>query len=706
MTDHRSPIVLLLPGRPYPLGAMWDGSGVNFALFSDHASKVELCLFDRPESTLESLCIPLTERTDGVFHGYLPDARPGQIYGYRVYGAWDPARGHRFNPAKVVLDPYASLVARTVRWDRSLFAFEAGTDGDGHADASDSAPFAPLAAVLDPAFDWAGDRPPAVPWADTVIYELHVKGFTAQHFDIPPALRGTFLGLASDAAIGHLKRLGVTAVELMPIHAHADEWQLAELGRVNYWGYNTLSFFAPDPRFVASASLLEAAREFKTMVRALHAAGLEVILDVVYNHTAEGGHLGPTLSMRGIDNAVYYRRALASPSRYEDVTGCGNTIDTRSPRVIQLILDSLRYWVVDMHVDGFRFDLATALARESSGFDRGAGFLDAVRQDPILSRVKLIAEPWDLGEGGYQAGHFPAGWSEWNGRYRDAVRRFWRGDAGMLPEMATRLSGSSDLFDRGGRRPHASVNFVTSHDGFTLADLVAYEQKHNEANGEDNRDGDSNNLNWNGGVEGPTTDPAILAIRDRQRRNFLLTLFVSIGVPMLSGGDEVGRTQQGNNNAYNQDSPLSWTPWELAERDAALASFVRTLVALRRSQAALRRDTFLDGHRPDASDAIWLRPEGGEMTEADWHAPDRRSLGVLLDGSAILERDAQGHQLAGDTLLLFFNAGADDVAAVLPDGGTWERLIDTADPTGAPVNVTGGQKWTLPARSAAVFRRM
>jgi glycogen operon protein len=694
------------PGAPYPLGATWNGAGVNFALFSEHATKVELCLFDATDAPIESLCVPLIERTNMVWHGRLPDVKPGQLYGYRVFGPWDPASGQRFNPSKIVLDPYAKIIGRPLSWHPSLFAYAAGTDGDGPADMSDSAPYAPLGAVIDSEFAWGSDQPPRTPWHDTIIYEMHVKGFTARHPDVPPELRGTYLGLSSEAAIGHLKRLGVTAVELMPVHYHLDEWHLVERGLTNYWGYNTLSYFAPDARFATSRSPAATAREFKTMVAALHAAGLEVILDVVYNHSAEGDHRGPTLSMRGIDNINYYRLAPGTPARYEDFTGCGNTLNVQSPQVLQLLMDSLRYWVEDMHVDGFRFDLAPALARELHAVDRLSSFFDVIRQDPVISRVKLIAEPWDIGEGGYQVGNFPPGWTEWNGRYRDAVRKFWRGDAGMLPEFATRISGSSDLYSHSGRQPHASINFITSHDGFTLADLVSYSQKHNEANGEANGDGENNNMSSNSGVEGPTADTAVNELRRRQRRNFLLTLFVSIGVPMVSGGDELGRSQRGNNNGYCQDSELSWMPWTLPPEEREFLAFAERLVAMRTSQPVLRRRTFLSGRRPGSADVLWLRPDGLEMADADWNGAERRTLGALFDGEAILESDAEGHRIVGDTLLVLLNAGTAGVTFALPvrtDGSHWEVLVDTADPESLGPAVTG-QTRTLLSRSACVLR--
>jgi isoamylase len=695
------------PGSPYPLGATWDASGVNFAVFSENAAKVELCLFDSVTASMESLCVPLPERTDMVWHGYLPDVRPGQLYGYRVYGPWDPAAGHRFNPAKVLLDPYAKIIGRPLRWRPTLFAFAPGTEGDGPADISDSAPDAPLAAVIDPAFTWGDDRPPRTPWHETIIYELHLKGFSALNQQIPRPLRGTYVGLASEPALQHLLNLGVTAVELMPVHYHTDEQHLVERGLTNYWGYNTLSYFAPDVRFATSDSPIDAAREFKMMVRALHAAGLEVILDVVYNHTAEGDHRGPNLSLRGIDNAHYYRLLPDRRARYEDFTGCGNTLNMQSPQVLQLIMDSLRYWVEEMHVDGFRFDLASALARELHAVDRLSAFFDVIRQDPTISRIKLIAEPWDIGEGGYQVGNFPPGWTEWNGQYRDVVRQFWRGNAGVLPALATRLSGSSDLYGRLGRQPHASINFITSHDGFTLADLVSYNDKHNEANGEDNRDGDPNNLGWNCGVEGPTNDAATLELRRRQRRNFLLTLFVSIGVPMLSGGDEVGRSQHGNNNGYCHDSELTWTPWELPPEEQQFYEFVRRLIAVRAAQPVLKRRTFLGRHAAGAADVVWLRADGREMSDTDWADAGRRALGVLFDGDAIPETDTHGRRIVGDSLLILLNAGDADLKFVLTrrKGTRWERVLDTADPSGRSRQVNAGATVTVIARSAVVFRQ-
>jgi isoamylase len=698
------------PGSPYPLGATWDGVGVNFAVFSEHATRVELCLFDSTESESESLTIPLTEQTDMVWHGYLPDVRPGQLYGYRVHGPYEPHHGHRFNPNKVVMDPYARVVGRPVRWDESLFGFRAGHD-DVTFDARDSAPHAPLAAVVDTAFTWGDDRPLRTPWHETLIYELHVKGFTKLHPDIPEPLRGTFLGLASEPAIKHLVTLGVTAVELMPVHHHTDDWHLAQRGLRNYWGYNTLSYFAPDSRYAADiASPLETVREFKMMVRALHAAGLEVILDVVYNHTAEGNHLGPTISLRGIDNRTYYRLQPYAPRYYEDFTGCGNTLNMRSPRVLQLIMDSLRYWVTEMHVDGFRFDLASALARELHAVDKLGAFFDIIHQDPVLSQVKLIAEPWDLGEGGYQVGNFPSKWTEWNGKYRDTVRRFWRGDTGVVSELATRLSGSSDLYEQSGRRPYASINFITAHDGFTLADLVSYNSKRNEANGEHNADGEQHNLSWNCGVEGETDDPRIRELRARQRRNFMATLLLSVGVPMVSGGDELCRTQRGNNNAYCQDNEISWTDWTVTSERIEFFEFTRRLIKIWKDHPVLRRRKFFQGRRirgADVIDIAWLDPAGVEMTDEMWNAPDVRALAVRLNGDAILEVNERGERIVGDTLLLILNGAPEPISFVLPPTAAierWDTLLDTAHPWLPSRRLRAGDRYDLQGRSMAVLK--
>jgi glycogen operon protein len=696
------------PGAPYPLGATWDGVGVNFAIFSEHATRVELCLFDSPEAESESLTIPLTEQTDMVWHGYLPDVRPGQLYGYRVHGPFTPDQGHRFNPNKIVMDPYAKVIGRTARWNDALFGFRKGED-DATFDDRDSAPYAPLAAVVDTAFTWGNDRPARTPWHETLIYELHVKGFTQLHPDVPEALRGTYLGLASEPAITHLTSLGITAVELMPVHHHVDEWHLVQRGLRNDWGYNTLSYFAPDVRYASHASPLESVREFKMMVRALHAAGLEVILDVVYNHTAEGNHLGPTLSLRGIDNASYYRLQPNARRFYEDFTGCGNTLNMRSPRVLQLIMDSLRYWVTEMHVDGFRFDLASALARELHAVDKLGAFFDIIHQDPTLSEVKLIAEPWDLGEGGYQVGNFPTKWTEWNGKYRDAVRRFWRGDGGVVSELATRLSGSSDLYEQSGRRPSASINFITAHDGFTLADLVSYNEKHNDANGESNADGENHNLSWNCGVEGPTLDRRIVDLRARQRRNLIATLMLSAGVPMISGGDEIVRTQFGNNNAYCQDNEISWTSWPSTPEQREMLHFTQRVIKIWKEHPVLRRRKFFQGRRirgAEVVDIAWLDPAGAEMTDQMWGSPDERVLGVRLNGDAIQEVNERGERVTGASLLLMFNAGPQPVSFVLPAisaSERWATLLDTADPWALPRRLSAGERYELQARSMAAL---
>ncbi len=698
--------VRVWPGRPYPLGATWDGGGVNFALFSEHATAVELCLFDTAQSGGEQERVRLPERTDLVWHGYLPDVGPGQLYGYRVHGPYEPARAHRFNPAKLLIDPYACALAGELRWADEVFGYRVGDPaGDLSWDDRDSAPFVPKSVVIDGSFDWGDDRQPRTPWHNTVIIELHVKGFTALHPGVPPPLRGTYAGLASAAALDYLVSLGVTAVELLPVCHHVDEDALVKRGLTNYWGYNSIGFFAPDARYSSTGSYGQQVNDFKRMVKALHHAGIEVILDVVYNHTAEGNHLGPTLCFRGIDNESYYRLVADQPRYYMDYTGCGNTLNVRQPRAIQLVMDSLRYWVLVMHVDGFRFDLASALARGPHDVDRLSTFFEVVHQDPVISQVKLIAEPWDIGEGGYQVGNFPVGWAEWNGRYRDAFRRFWRGDPGQVAELGYRLTGSSDLYQDDGRRPYASVNFVTAHDGFTLADLVSYNDKHNEANGEGYRDGMEDNLSWNCGAEGPTDDPAILALRERQHRNFLATLVLSQGVPMLCGGDEIGRTQRGNNNAYCQDNELSWYNWTLDEGARRLLAFTRRLIRLRLDHPEFRRRKFFQG-RPlcaaDMKDLIWLRPDGGEMAETEWHQSTLRAFGFRLCGQAMDEVDDRGEPITDDTLLVLLNAQPDAVSFVLPDahpGAFWEVLVDTAlgdgaserpqFPVGASVNLAG-----------------
>jgi glycogen operon protein len=699
------------PGRSYPLGATWDGAGVNFALFSEHATKVDLCLFDSADAATEAHCIRLPEQSDQVFHAYLPDVLPEQLYGYRVHGPYEPDRGQRFNPHKVVLDPYAKAIGRTLRWDDSLFGYKLGDKkADLSLDERDSAPFAPLASVIDTAFTWGDDRPPRTPWHRTLIYELHVKGFSARLPGVPEKVRGTYAALATDAAIKHLRELNVTAVVLMPVHHFIDDRHLVEAGRSNFWGYNTLAYFAPEPRYAGDVTPREAVNHFKMMVRALHAAGIEVILDVVYNHTAEGNQLGPTLSMRGIDNAGYYRLAPDQPRCYMDFTGCGNTLNMQHPRVLQLIMDSLRYWVLEMHVDGFRFDLASTLARELYEVDKLGAFFDIVHQDPVLSQVKLIAEPWDVGPGGYQVGNFPVLWTEWNGKYRDTVRRFWKGDGGTVSEFATRLSGSSDLYAWSGRQPFASINFITCHDGFTLHDLVSYNDKHNEVNGEGNRDGCSSNDSWNCGHEGPTDDPAIKALRQRQKRNLLATLFLAQGVPMLYSGDELGHTQNGNNNTYCQDNELTWLNWELGEEEKELLGFVQRLTKLWTEQPVLHRRKFFQGRAirgSDVKDLSWFEPSGQEMSDAAWNAGFVKCLGVRLAGDLIGDRDERGEPIKGDTLLILLNAHHEELPFKLPatlPGQHWELLFDTAHPGVMGARLEDEQQYPLQARSLAVFR--
>jgi isoamylase len=670
---------IVWPGKPYPLGATWDGEGVNFALFSEHAEAVELCLFDQA-GRRELPRLRIKEQTDQVWHCYLPEARPGLIYGYRVYGPYDPGKGHRFNPHKLLLDAYAKQIVGELKWSDSHFGYRVGSkNADLSMDRRDSAAGMLKAMVVDSAFTWGGDRPPRTPWHRSVIYEMHVRGFTIQHPKVPAHLRGTYAGLATAPVIDYLLGLGITAVELMPVHYYVDDRQLMERGLRNYWGYNTIGFFAPMSRYLATGAI----NEFKTMVKIMHSAGLEVILDVVYNHTAEGNQLGPTLSFRGIDNSVYYRTVPDNPRYYVDYTGTGNTLNMRHPRVLQLIMDSLRYWVLDMHVDGFRFDLAATLARELHEVDKLGAFLDIIHQDPVLSQVKLIAEPWDLGEGGYQVGKFPVGWAEWNDRYRDAVRSYWKGDGGQIGELAYRITGSSDLYARSGRRPYASVNFVTAHDGFTLEDLVSYNSKHNEANGEDNRDGSDNNRSWNCGIEGPTEDPGVNSLRARQKRNFLATLFLSQGVPMLLHGDAIGRTQRGNNNAYCQDNEISWVNWELLAKEKELLAFVRRLIALRRDHPIFRRRNFFQGRGIKGAgikDILWLRPDGREMTDREWNQEHARTLGVFLSGSAVDEIDERGRPVADENFVLLLNAHHERVPFSLPSvasGMSWVTLIDT-----------------------------
>ncbi|MER7310019.1 glycogen debranching protein GlgX [Streptomyces griseoluteus] len=671
-------------GHPYPLGASYDGQGTNFALFSEVAERVELVLVDDAGAETP---VPLHEVDGFVWHGYLPGVGPGQRYGYRVHGPWQPSLGHRCNPAKLLLDPYARAVDGQMDNDPSLY------ERDPHGPApADSAGHSMLGVVTDPYFDWGDDRPPGHPYSESVIYETHVRGLTRTHPDVPERLRGTYAGLAHPAVTEHLTSLGVTAVELMPVHQFAQDGVLRDRGLSNYWGYNTIGFFAPHNAYAALGSRGQQVNEFKAMVKAMHAAGLEVILDVVYNHTAEGNEMGPTLSFRGIDNASYYRLVDGDWAHYYDTTGTGNSLLMRHPYVLQLIMDSLRYWVTEMHVDGFRFDLAATLARQFHEVDRLSAFFDLIQQDPVISRVKLIAEPWDLGEGGYQVGNFPQLWSEWNGKYRDAVRDFWRAEPGSLGEFASRLTGSSDLYQASRRRPRASVNFVTAHDGFTLRDLVSYNDKHNEANGEGNRDGESDNRSWNCGAEGDTDDPAVLELRARQQRNLLATLLLSQGIPMLGHGDELGRTQRGNNNAYCQDNEISWIDWDLTDEQRALVDFTRRLIGLRAEHPVLRRRRFFRGEtetrkKQPLPDLIWLRPDAREMTDQDWRRGDAHSVGVFLNGDAIAERDAYGGRVVDDSFLLLLNGFWEPVDFRLPAasyGERWTTLIDTADPEGVP----------------------
>lgn len=673
------------PGRPYPQGATWDGEGVNFALFSEHASSVELCLFDN-RGRRELQRIALREQTDQVWHCYLPEARPGQLYAYRVYGPYQPQQGHRFNPNKLLLDPYAKAIVGQLAWSDAHFGYRIGSQrGDLSFDRRNNAPGTPKCQVIDPAFTWGDDRHPRTPWHDTVIYEMHVRGFTQLHPEVPPQYRGTYAALATAPVINYLKRLGVTAVELMPVHFFLNDRHLVEKGLRNYWGYNSIGYFAPHQDYAAST---QSEREFKTMVKTLHSAGIEVILDVVYNHTAEGNHFGPTLSFRGIDNASYYRLMNDDPRYYMDYTGCGNTLNMRHPRVLQMIMDSLRYWITEMHVDGFRFDLASALARELHEVDRLGAFFDIIHQDPVISQAKLIAEPWDLGEGGYQVGRFPVGWTEWNGKYRDTVRDYWKGEGGLIGEVAYRVSGSSDLYEHSGRRPYASVNFVTAHDGFTLRDLVSYNDKHNEANLDANHDGENHNRSWNCGAEGPTDDPQIRALRLRQMRNVLTTLFLSQGVPMLLAGDEVGHSQRGNNNAYCQDNELSWLDWDLDEEAQELLAFTRDLIRLRREHRVFRRRSFFQNRAIRGSsvrDIVWLDPNGTQMSDEQWRESFARSLGVYLSGRGLNEQDERGQVIVDSDFLVLVNAHHDAVEFRLPaqpDDARWVLRLDTADPAG------------------------
>ncbi|QBI18212.1 glycogen debranching enzyme GlgX [Egibacter rhizosphaerae] len=721
------------PGRPYPLGATWDGTGTNFSLFSEHAEEVELCLFGARGKERR---ITMADRTAYNFHCYLPGVGPGQRYGFRVHGPWEPEAGHRFNPDKLLIDPYAKAIDGGVDWDESVFGYRMGED-DRVRDDRDSAPHVPRAIVANPYFDWGEDRHPLTPWTDTVIYETHVRGLTMQHPDVEPELRGTYAGLASPPVLEHLIDLGVTAVELQPVHHFVHDHFLHEHGLRNYWGYNSIGFFAPHDEYAAWRHTDGQVQEFKQMVKELHAAGLEVILDVVYNHTAEGDHMGPTLSFRGIDNLAYYRVVEDEPRYYMDYTGTGNSLNVRHPHVLQLIMDSLRYWILEMRVDGFRFDLAAALARELHDVDRLSSFFDIIQQDPVISQTKLIAEPWDVGEGGYQVGNFPVLWTEWNGKYRDTIRDFWRGDSAVLGETATRLSGSSDLYEHTGRRPNASINFITAHDGFTLRDLVSYNEKHNEANLADPDSGESHNRSWNHGVEGPTDDEDVNALRQRQQRNFLATLFISQGVPMLLGGDEFGRSQRGNNNTYCQDNELAWYDWSwLDPTDAdepneaaggmtpgeqrSLYQFTRTLIHLRRQHSVFRRQQFFRGREGTSEgsrrgpigmvDLDWLRPDASAMTDEDWDTARLTALMFFLNGRALPTRDDRGRRVLDESFLVLCNADAVDVTFRVPSsryGERWRVLLDTAMLREADGWLLGaGDEREVTNRSLVVLRRL
>ncbi len=694
------------PGQPYPLGAHFDGVGTNFSIFSEVAEKVELCLFDGASGEETRLALP--EVTAHCWHAYVPNVRPGHRYGFRVHGPYSPDHGVRCNPAKLLLDPYAKAIEGVVHWNGTIFAYDQGTPAQDLAlDPTDSGPYVPKSVVSDPWFSWEEDRHLRIPWHETVIYEVHVKGFTKLHPQLPPELRGTYAGLGTPEAIQYLQNLGITAVELLPVHQFVHDNRLNQLGLRNYWGYNSIGYFAPHNEYSSSGQSGQQVQEFKQMVKNLHRAGIEVILDVVYNHTAEGNHLGPTLCFRGIDNAAYYRLIADNPRYCMDYTGTGNSLNMRHPHVLQMIMDSLRYWVTEMHVDGFRFDLAATLARELHDVDRLSAFFDLVQQDPILSQVKLIAEPWDVGEGGYQVGNFPVLWSEWNGKYRDCVRDYWRGEAATLGEFAMRFTGSSDLYQLDGRRPYASINFVTCHDGFTLDDLVSYSYKHNEANGEGNRDGESYNRSWNSGEEGPSADPAVNAVRQRQKRNFLATLMFSQGVPMLLGGDEFGRTQGGNNNAYCQDDEISWFDWSKVDGD--LLAFCSKLIEFRRAHPVFRRRRWFAGREIQAeetSDIAWFRPDGGRMTSDDWNVGFARSLAVYLNGDEIASPDLRGRKVIDDSFFLLFNAHFESIRFSLPRGfgQRWKRVLDTADPL-VRYYRAGGQV-PVQERSVAVLMRV
>jgi glycogen operon protein len=698
------------PGQPYPLGATWDGSGTNFSLFSEAAERVELCLFDAEGRETR---VDLPENTALCWHGYLPQVGPGQRYGYRVHGPWAPDEGNRCHPAKLLIDPYAKAIDGDITWNEAVFGYRFD-DADGPVNDADSAPFMPKSVVINPFFDWSSDRQPRIAWHKTVVYEAHVRGFTMRHPGIPEELRGTYAGLAHPVAVEYLQKLGITAIELMPVHHFVHDSTLMERGLRNYWGYNSIGFLAPYSGYSSTGGDGQQVQEFKQMVKTMHAAGIEVILDVVYNHTAEGNHMGPMLSMKGIDNRAYYRLMPGEPRFYMDYTGTGNSLNMRHPHTLQLIMDSLRYWAVEMRVDGFRFDLAATLARELHEVDRLSAFFDIIQQDPVISQLKLIAEPWDVGEGGYHVGNFPPLWSEWNGKYRDTVRDYWRGGDETLAEFAYRFTGSSDLYANTARRPYASINFVTAHDGFTLRDLVSYNDKHNEANGEDNRDGESHNRSWNMGVEGETGDPAIRKARARQQRNFIATMFLSQGVPMLVGGDELGRTQRGNNNAYCQDNDISWIDWDAA--DEGLLEYVRRLSAFRHAHPVFRRRRWFQG-RPlrgtDAVDIGWFTPAGELMSEEDWRVGFAKSLGVFLNGQAIPTRNSRGERVVDDTFFVLFNAHHEPLPFTIPSGSygqSWRQVLDTntlepIDEASGPVFAAGGSV-PVSERSLVVLKRL
>ena len=712
------PDVKTLPGKPYPMGATWDGLGVNFTLYSAHAEKIELLLFNEPDDSAPAQVVELKEYTGPIHHVYIPNLKPGQLYGYRVYGPYEPERGFRFNSNKVLLDPYAKAIGRSLVWDDSLFGYIKGhPDSDLSFSEADSAPYAPLGVVIEERFEWGDDRPPNIPWTDTIIYETHVKGISKLHPEVPEALRGTYLGLVSEPILDHFRKIGVTTIQLLPVHAKINDDFLVEQNLTNYWGYNTLAYFAPEPSYAAEMGYA-AVREFKMMVRALHDAGFEVIIDVVYNHTAEGNHFGPTLSYRGVDSKSYYKQNPSDMRYLMDYTGTGNTLDVGNSHVLQMVMDSLRYWVLEMHVDGFRFDLAAALARDLFEINMLSSFFQVIQQDPVLSQVKLIAEPWDVGPGGYQIGSFPWQWTEWNGRFRDVTRRFWRGDDGLNGELATGLAGSSDLYEWSGRRPYASINFLTAHDGFTLQDFVSYERKHNEMNQEGNRDGHNANYSLNLGVEGPTDDEYILGQREALKQSLIATLMFSQGVPMLLGGDELSRTQLGNNNAYCQDNEINWYNWDLDEKKTLFLEYVAEVIAFRKSHPNFCRHRFLTGETDEngIKDVIWVHPEGREIQDGDWHDPNLHSLGMLLEGNRIHRPDEKGNPMVDDTFLVFFNAWHEAVAFSLPDqsiheASGWIMALNSIGAeyeageyfgTGAEVLIPGRTLWVLKADDEGV----